>query len=86
MKRKPVESATIKSIGYDPENGLLQIEFNTGSVYDYYDVAEKVHADFLAAKSKGRFFYNNIKGEFHYGKVDGGQNASSKGSGPGDLR
>lgn len=83
MKRQHIESTTVKSIGYDPEKGMLQIEFATGRVYNYLDVAEQVHKDFLAAKSKGHFFHTKIKGEFYYERED---DASTKGSGSGDIR
>lgn len=84
MKRENVQSTTVKSIGYDPENGVLQIEFVSGRVYNYLDVAAKVHEDFLAAKSKGHFFHTKIKGEFYYEKVI--DDASTQGSGSRDLR
>ena len=33
MERLPVSSSAIQSIGYDPEQQLLEIEFQRGAVY-----------------------------------------------------
>lgn len=87
MERKPVESSTIKSIGYDPETGVLEIEFIGGREYRYFDVADHIHAEFLQAKSKGHFFYSKIKSAHPYERIDKGVNnaTSTEGRGPGDL-
>ena len=36
MKREPVSSSTIASIGYDPDSQTLEIQFLNGSVYLYF--------------------------------------------------
>ncbi len=84
MIRQPVKSSTVKSIGYDPENGLLEVEFVSGRIYNYFDVADHVHQDFLDAKSKGHFFHTKVKDQFYSERVT--ENASTQGSGPGDIR
>jgi hypothetical protein len=60
MERKPVQSSTIKSIGY--ANGEMQIEFNNGRVYSYTGpkVAEH-HAALMAAPSIGKHFGAHVR-------------------------
>jgi hypothetical protein len=38
MDRTPVSSSNLSSVGYDPDEQILEIEFNGGRVYQYYDV------------------------------------------------
>lgn len=55
MERTPVESSTVASIGYDPNDATMEVEFHTGAVYLYYDVPQDFFASFMAAESKGQF-------------------------------
>ena len=61
MRRMPVESSAISSVGYDPRSKTLEVEFQSGSVYDYHGVPREVYESFLAASSKGRFFSRRIR-------------------------
>jgi len=47
----------------------LEIEFLTGSIYQYFDVPETVHQELMAASSHGKFFNANIKGVYRYAKL-----------------
>ena len=67
MKRKPVVSSNIKSIGW--EDGTLEVEFNSGAVYRYNNVGETVYTTFLEAQSKGKYFAQYIKGTFEAEKL-----------------
>jgi hypothetical protein len=53
--RTRVKSSNIFSIGYDPVNKILQVEFKKGSIYEYYDVPDNVYQNFMKAGSKGNF-------------------------------
>lgn len=56
MRRKPVPSTSIASIGYVPEVRELEIEFRaSGDVYRYFDVPCEEYAAFMAAESKGTY-------------------------------
>lgn len=61
MKRTSVSSLNFASIGYDPENMILEIEFNNGGIYQYFDIPESEYNWLMAADSKGRYFNVNIK-------------------------
>ena len=61
MKRQKVESSMIHSIGYNPKNKILEIEFNSGSVWQYVDVSKNIFSGLSKAKSAGRYFLDSIK-------------------------
>ena len=48
------------SIGYDPARRILEIEFQSGELYQYLDVSQEVHDALQAAPSKGRYFHAAI--------------------------
>lgn len=55
MRRKPVQSSVVRSIGYDPESKTLEVEFADGHLYEYYDVPAAIHRRLMTAESVGRF-------------------------------
>jgi hypothetical protein len=64
MERQPVSSSNIASIGYDPNSETLEIEFNTGKVYQYYNVPQFMHERLMEAPSHGVFFAAEIKNAY----------------------
>jgi hypothetical protein len=69
MERQPVESSMISSIGYDPNSSTLEIEFNSGAVWQYYDFSESLWYEFLDSESKGKFFHREIKNQYSESRV-----------------
>ena len=61
MRRRPIESTAIASIGYDGAMAILEIEFTSGDVYEYFAVPRSVYEGLLAAESPGRFFQARIR-------------------------
>jgi hypothetical protein len=62
MRREPVESTSIASIGYEPGRHELEIEFcQSGDVYLYFEVPSEEHAAFMAATSKGTYLNRVFK-------------------------
>lgn len=59
----PVESNQVKAIGYDAKRQTLAVTFTRGPghIYHYPGIDPNVHADFMAAESKGTFFGSFIK-------------------------
>lgn len=59
----PVESNQVGTVGYDPATKTLAVTFSrgAGAIYHYPNVEPEVHAEFMAAKSKGMFFAQHIK-------------------------
>jgi hypothetical protein len=57
-----VQSDMIRSIGYEPNSSILEIEFiSDNSVWQYSDFPEFLWYEFQAAPSKGKFFHQQIK-------------------------
>ena len=69
MQRLPVQSRALKSVGYDTDGRLLELEFSSGGLYQYYDVPEFTHRALMHAKSKGRFFQTSIDRKFRCEEV-----------------
>jgi hypothetical protein len=70
IPREPVASSVLSSIGYDEASGKLEVEFGSGEVYRYYDVAP-LHAEGLRrADSKGRYLNEQIKPRYRYEHVN----------------
>jgi len=61
VNRFPVASSNIKSVGYDAVTRTLEIEFEGGSVYQYFEVPEHVFTGLKTATSPGTFFDSNVK-------------------------
>lgn len=68
MERKSVSSSNLSSIGYDVNTNTLEVEFNSGAIYRYFDVPENVYSDLLNAGSHGSFFSHNIKNIYSFEK------------------
>ncbi len=68
MERTPVTSSNISSIGYDADSQVLEIEFNSGAVYEYSGVPAGEHAGLMNADSKGTYFNANIKNRYPFSK------------------
>ena len=61
MRRVPVDSSSIGSVGYEPGTRMLEVEFRHGAVYVYSGVPPEVFAGFMAAESKGRYLNGHIR-------------------------
>jgi hypothetical protein len=67
MKREPVESTAIKSIGYNEDKHLLEVEIlETGKIYQYKEVPLEEYFDFMDAKSLGEYYNRVIKEKYEY--------------------
>ena len=68
MKRIPVRSSNLVSVGYEPESLTLEIEFATG-IYQYFQVPENVYSDLMDASSIGNYFNQHIKDVYSCNQV-----------------
>lgn len=66
MNVTPVESTTLATVAYDEARELLQLEFRSRAIYQYFGVPAAVHAALLCAPSKGSYFNRVIRGRFPY--------------------
>lgn len=74
------ESSNIKEFTYtdntefvDEPNeegfGVLAVTFQTGSVYEYYNVPESIMDKMVQSESKGAFLNKEIKDNYEYAKI-----------------
>ena len=70
IKRIPVASSNIASVGYDSENKILEIEFHHGAVYQYFDLPKKVYEELMNSSSYGAYFTHEIKEKYSYNKIN----------------
>ena len=66
MKRTPVNSSHLASVGYDPASRTMEVEFSHGAVYQYFDIPESEYQELMQAGSHGSYFNANIRGAFRY--------------------
>lgn len=69
MEREPVSSSNLASVGYDENTETLEIEFSSGSVYEYRNVPPGIFSELMGAGSLGSFFNREIRTSFPYEKV-----------------
>ena len=69
MIRDPVASTNLISMGYDSATETLEVEFSTGSVYQYYNVGSALYEQLMAAPSKGQFLNAYIRNAYPYSRV-----------------
>ena len=69
MEREPIESASLRSIGYDQAAQLLEVEFIRGGVYRYMDVPPAIYADLRAAASPGGLLARQIRNRYECWKL-----------------
>lgn len=70
IQRKPIQSSSILSVGYDAETETLAIEFASMAVYEYFGVPQKVYDEMLRLnathQSVGSFFSIHIRPCYKY--------------------
>jgi hypothetical protein len=69
MLRHEVHSSELRSVGYDVPVSLLEVEFQSGEVYQYFDVPAEFVLALLEAASIGRYFNAHIRPKFRFKKV-----------------
>jgi hypothetical protein len=70
MERQEVESTTMRSVGYNQTKQILEIEFQSGMIYQYLDIPPAIYKELLEAESKGRYFNSEIRDTYEFVRVD----------------
>ena len=70
MRRRHVDSSAISSVGYDEGSSVLEVEFSSGAIYDYYEVPSKVYQDLLNAASIGSFISHRVRDRYPFVRRD----------------
>ena len=71
MDRKKVNSSSIRSVGYDERNRMLEVEFNDGRIMQYSGVSGELHRRLMNAPSMVSYFRDNIEESFAAKRVKG---------------
>lgn len=66
----PVSSSMAYAVGYNSDEQILQVEFQSGAVYRYSEVDAQTWEDLHSADSIGQFFNQEIKARFDCERVD----------------
>ena len=66
MRRIPVESDALTSVGYDEAVATVEVEFTTGRVYRYFGVPARRHRALMAAASHGGYFNQHIRPHYRF--------------------
>jgi len=61
LDHTPINSEVLRSVGYDPDQRILEIEFVSGSTYRYFDVPDDLYVALMAADSHGELFSARIR-------------------------
>lgn len=70
MDRLPVNSSNVAAVGYDANSSTLEVEFKSGSVYQYFDVPDQhFHALSGGSVSAGRYLNAEIKPHYRCEQV-----------------
>jgi hypothetical protein len=69
VERQSVKSVILNSVGYDASTKILEIEFQTGLVYQYSGVPQKVYEDLMHSNEMGKYFSEKIRPRFHTKQV-----------------
>ena len=64
MERIPLESEALSSVGYDPAQRVLEVEFRSGRVYQYFGVPQHEAERLLGAESQGAFFSERVRDRY----------------------
>ncbi|WP_374445818.1 KTSC domain-containing protein [Epilithonimonas sp.] len=62
-------SSVINSYAYLEDKKTLRIVYQSGAVYDYLNVSQKIFEEFRSAFSKGVYLNKIIKPKFKFKKV-----------------
>jgi len=69
VERKRVSASTLRSVGYDAAQQLLEIEFSGGNIVQYTGVSPEVHRRFMSSPSPGSFFQDQIEENFPFKRI-----------------
>lgn len=63
------DSSVIKAVAWDSEDNTLVIQFNSNTVWAYYNISQEIYQTLIASESMGNFFNKNIRNFFDSQKI-----------------
>ena len=61
MKRQPVHFPDVKSIGFDPGTGILEIEFRSGEIREYLGASLSIYKGLIDRTTHDSYLRNYIR-------------------------
>jgi len=56
-------------VGYDPQAQILEVIFNSGDHYRYFEVPPSEYEGLMSADSIGQYMHKHIIGHYDYERV-----------------
>ena len=69
MAWNSVTSSNLKRVSYNPRSHEMLIQFQSGAVYQYWDVPGNISQGLVQAESPGKFFNQNVRNRYSYKRV-----------------
>jgi hypothetical protein len=66
MEMLPIDSGTVRAVGYEPPTGGLHIELTDGTLYEFMEVPQDVYDAFFTAPAKDAFVDGVLKRDYRY--------------------
>lgn len=71
MERIRIKSGTLRSIGYDESEQILEIDFHHGGIYRYFGVSKKVYDGLMRSESSYVKYHDRyIKNRYRHEKIN----------------
>lgn len=64
--RGPIVKANLRSVRYNAENRVLEIEFHAGGLCEYYGVPAEVYRALTMAEAREEYFEKYIRFRFRH--------------------
>ena len=64
-----VTSSNLKRVSYNSRSHEMLIQFQSGAVYQYWDVPGNISQGLIQSDSPGKFFNQNVRNRFNYKRV-----------------
>lgn len=66
---KAVISSTLEAVNYNETTSILTIKFHNGEKHEYYSVPDYIYDSLVNARSKSKFYKQNIKNVYQSDQV-----------------
>lgn len=64
-----VNSTNLSQVGYDPDTKMMDVTFQSGLTYRYFEVEQILFERLAIAPSKGQYFNTWVKGQYKYERL-----------------
>jgi len=69
MERIHVVSSLLRTVGFDPQTGTLEVVFVRGGIYEYHGMPQTVYDELMRAASKGTFYNAYIRNVYPFSRL-----------------